>query len=209
MAEVPGRAFAGGILEEQVAAGQVRPWSAVNLTSSKTGLASWSVNDLARYLQSGFCLRAGVFGPMNDVIENSLKRLSTDDVHAMAVYLKGLAPVETGAAAVSGPTMQRGAKIYADHCQECHMASGRGGLFSAPPLAGSAVVQAADAASLINVILYGPVAPRDVSVGGWQTMKPYRDVLNDAQIAAVSSYVRGSWKNRAGPVTSAEVARQR
>ena len=89
------------------------------------------------------------------------------------------------------------------------MSSGRGGLFSAPPLAGSAVAQAQDPASLINVILYGAQAPKDVSFGGWQTMKPYRDVLSDAQIASVSNYVRGSWGNRAAPVQPTDVARQR
>ncbi len=40
-------------------------------------------------------------------------------------------------------------------------------------------------------------------------MKPYKDVLSDTDIAALSNYVRGSWKNRAGAVTPADVARQR
>jgi mono/diheme cytochrome c family protein len=89
------------------------------------------------------------------------------------------------------------------------MRSGRGGLFSSPPLSASAVVQAQDPASLINVILYGPDEPKDLSFGGWETMKPYKDVLSDAEIAAVSNYVRGSWNNHAGAVTAAQVARQR
>jgi mono/diheme cytochrome c family protein len=40
-------------------------------------------------------------------------------------------------------------------------------------------------------------------------MRPFKDLLNDAQIADVINYVRGSWGNRAPPVTAAEVARQR
>jgi alcohol dehydrogenase (quinone), cytochrome c subunit len=167
------------------------------------------VNDLTKYLKAGFCLRAGTFGPMNEVIDNSLKALSDADVHAMAVYLKSLPPVEPGGSVVADSDVQAGASIYGDHCQECHMRSGRGGLFSAPPLSASAVVQAQDPASLINVILYGPDEPKDLSFGGWETMKPYKDVLSDAQIAAVSNYVRGSWKNRASAVTPAQVARQR
>jgi mono/diheme cytochrome c family protein len=209
MAEKTSQAYAGGTLEEKVPAGQVRPWSAVNLTSAKSGLASWSVSDLARYLKTGFALRAGLFGPMNDVVDNSLKNLSVEDVHAMAVYLKSLPPQEASEAAPSPAAVQAGAKIYSDNCQECHMSSGRGGLFSAPPLAGSAVVQASDPASLINIILYGPDAPKDVSLGGWETMQPYKGDLSDAQIAAVSNYVRGSWKNHGSTVTAADVARQR
>jgi mono/diheme cytochrome c family protein len=209
MAEKAGEAYAGGSLDEAVPGGQIRSWSAVNLTSSQDGLTAWSVSDLAMYLKAGFSLRAGTFGPMNEVIDNSLRDLSSTDVHAMAVYLKSLLPVAAAGASVSGSAVQTGAKLYSDHCQECHMRSGRGGLFSAPPLSASAVVQAQDPASLINVILYGPEEPKDRSFGGWQTMQPYKDVLSDAQIAAVSNYVRGSWKNRAAAVTPAQVARQR
>ncbi len=209
MAEVASRAYSGGTLQETVQGGRVRPWSAVNLTSARTGLAAWSVDDLAKYLESGFCLRAGVFGPMSDVVDNSLRYLSTPDVHAVAVYLKSLPPLQSSEAPVPEAAVRAGAKIYSDHCQECHMSSGRGGLFSAPPLAASAVVQADDPASLINIILYGPDAPKDVSSGGWQTMMPYADDLNDVQIAAVSNYVRGSWNNRGSEVTPAEVAGQR
>jgi mono/diheme cytochrome c family protein len=40
-------------------------------------------------------------------------------------------------------------------------------------------------------------------------MQPYKGDLSDAQIAAVSNYVRGSWKNHGSTVTAADVARQR
>lgn len=209
LAEKTNAAFSGGTLNESVPGGQVRAWSAVNLTSSKGGLGSWSVNDLTRYLKSGFSPRAGTFGPMNEVIVNSLKNLTDADVHAMAVYLKSLPPVDSPEPTIADASIKAGAKLYSDHCQECHMASGRGGLFSAPPLAGSAVVQAQSPASLINVILYGPDQPKDIRFGGWETMKPYKNVLSDAEVAAVSNYVRGSWKNHGGEVTPAEVARQR
>jgi mono/diheme cytochrome c family protein len=181
----------------------------VNLTSSKTGLAAWSVDNLAKYLKTGVSPRAGVFGPMNDVVDNSLKNLSVEDVHAMAVYLKSLPPQEPNQASPSEAAVKAGAKIYSDHCAECHMASGRGGFLNSPPLAGSAVVQASDPASLINIIIYGPDEPKDISFGAWETMKPFKDVLSDADVASVSNYIRGTWKNRAGVVTAADVARQR
>jgi mono/diheme cytochrome c family protein len=209
LAEKTSAAFSGGTLNESVPGGQVRTWSAVNLTASKSGLAAWSVNDLSQYLKSGFSLRAGTFGPMNEVIDNSLKNLSAADVHAMAVYVKSLAPLDAQQPSITAASVKAGAKLYGDHCQECHMSSGHGGLFNAPPLAGSAVVQAQNPASLINVILYGADQPKDIHFGGWQSMKPYKDVLSDAEVAAVSNYVRGSWKNRAGTVTPAQVARQR
>ncbi len=209
MAEIASQAYSGGVLQEKVVGGQVHRWSGVNLTSAKTGLAAWSVDNLARYLKTGVSPRAGVFGPMNDVVDKSLRNLSVEDIHAMAIYLKSLPPRGSNAAAPAEAAVKSGAKIYGDHCEECHMSSGRGGFLSAPPLAGSAVVQANDPASLINIILYGPDEPKDISLGPWETMKPYKDVLSDAAVASVSNYVRGSWKNRASAVSPADVARQR
>jgi mono/diheme cytochrome c family protein len=209
MAETAAKAYAGGIMKDKVARGKIRDWSAVNLTSAKNGLAAWSVNDLAKYLQTGASARAGSFGPMNEVIVNSLMKLSTDDVRAMAVYLKSLPAQEFGGETVPLEPTQAGAAIYKDRCEKCHSASGRGGMFSGPPLAGSAVVQAEDPASLINIILYGPEVPKEVSLGAWETMQPYSELLTDSDVAAVSNYVRGSWGNRASAVKPAEVARQR
>jgi len=40
-------------------------------------------------------------------------------------------------------------------------------------------------------------------------MPPLGQRLDDAQVAAILSYVRGSWGNRIGPVSPEEVARIR
>ena len=209
MAEVAKQAYDGGTLQAEVATGVNRRWSAVNLTSSKQGLASWSVGELTQYLHGGMSLRAGSFGPMDEVIVNSLSRLKIEDVHAMAVYLKSLPAREEGGGAVSLGQVQAGAVIYKDRCEKCHSASGRGGMFSGPPVAGSAVVQTQDPASLINILVYGPGNPSGISFGAWETMPAYGNLLDDAQIAAVSNFLRGSWGNRARPVTKSEVAQQR
>jgi mono/diheme cytochrome c family protein len=89
------------------------------------------------------------------------------------------------------------------------MASGRGGFLTAPPLAGSAIVQAEDPSSLVNIILYGQGSPRNLPANAWEIMKAYADVLSDEQVAAISGYIRMSWKNRATPVTASQVAAQR
>src|SRR5581483_11235709 len=68
MAEVAERAYAGGAIMDEVAEGKVRRWSAVNLSSAKSGLGGWSVDGLASYLKTGVSDFAGTFGPMNDVI---------------------------------------------------------------------------------------------------------------------------------------------
>ena len=40
-------------------------------------------------------------------------------------------------------------------------------------------------------------------------MPPFRPLMSDEEVAAVVSYIRNSWGNRAGPVSPVEVDRYR
>ena len=190
---------------------KIRAWSGINLTQAKTGLGAWSVDDIASYLNKGFTAKhAGTWGPMTEVIVNSMRHLSVEDAKAMAVYIKSLPPREpAGGAAITEDQTKAGATVYKDRCAKCHMDSGRGGMFNGPPLVGSAIAQHADPASFINIILYGPDAPKEISTGQWETMKPFAEILTDAEVAAVANYVRSSWGNAGRPVQAADVAKQR
>lgn len=209
MAERAESRYAGGAIFEHVAPNKVRQWSAVNLTSSKQGLGSWSEKELAQYLRTGFSLRAGTFGPMNAVIIDSLQHLTPPDASAMAAYIKSLPAQDYTGEPVAADAIAQGASIYKERCEKCHGESGRGGMFSGPAVAGSAIAQSQDPSSLINLILYGQGKAPGVSFGRWEQMPAYESILNDAQIAAVSNYVRGSWGNRAPLVSAAQAAEQR
>ncbi|MDB6091166.1 MAG: Gluconate 2-dehydrogenase cytochrome c subunit [Gammaproteobacteria bacterium] len=203
------RARQGGSIREHVDGEKSRSWSAVNLTSSSAGLKSWSLDDLAKYLRTGFSPRAGTFGPMNKVIANSTSKLTAGDVRAVATYIKSLPQGGEAATPVTPELMAPGEAIYRDRCQKCHGASGRGGIFTGPPLAGSAIVQAEDPSSLINVILYGAGPSKGISLGAWETMRPYADVLGDSEIAAVANYLRGNWGHHASRVDADLVGKGR
>jgi mono/diheme cytochrome c family protein len=216
LAEAANAALSGGGLDDAVGDDRrIRHWSAVNLTGARQGLAAWSMDDLTRYLSAGYGPRAGMFGPMNEVFLNSLKPLAIEDLRAIALYLKSLPaleapPASTAAdAADAANAAKRGEGIYLEYCAKCHRASGRGGPLSGPPLAGSAIVQASDPASLINVILYGAETPAGATLGGWETMRPYATVLDDAAVAALTTYLRSGWENRATVVTAVDVKKQR
>lgn len=214
MAEESDKAYQGSNLREYVTADKVRDWAAVNLTSSADGLKTWSVDDLTKYLHTGFSLRGGVWGPMNEVVGNSTSKLTPEDARAMATYIKSL-PLKSlpeggeMPTPVSAEQAALGKAIYDARCEKCHGASGRGGMFSGPPLSGNPTVQSADPDSLINAILYGATPAEGINLGAWETMKPYADVLSDTDIANVANYVRGSWGNAAPPVDAARVAKQR
>ena len=211
LAEIADRAFAGGDFQDKVTDDKIRSWSAVNLTSSSTGIGSWSVGDIAKYLKTGFSQHGGAFGPMNDVIINSTRHLSADDLHAIATFLKNLPSQEPFVEAKPpADQLKAGEAIYHDRCEKCHLASGRGGLFNGPRLAGSAVVQAANPASLVNVILYGAHGPTVLGVfSGWETMNPYGSILSDDEIATLCNYIRNAWDNKGNTVTASDIGKQR
>jgi mono/diheme cytochrome c family protein len=196
----------------------VRAWSTANLTPARDGLAAWSIEDLVAYLETGHNSRAGAFGPMSEVVRNSTRYLTDADARAMAVYLKGLAPLPRAQALPPPAAMLRsGEVVYTTRCGDCHLASGLGvpaggttpHAKTAPPLAGNAALQAADPATLINVVLYG-AHERTVDEHSWPKMSGFELSvgLDDEQIAALCSYVRWSWGNHAAACDPASVARQ-
>jgi mono/diheme cytochrome c family protein len=204
------QALSGGTYNDKVEENKIRPWSAVNLTSAPDGLAAWSEDDLYSYLKTGHGGMGGTFGPMNEVITLSTSQLSESDVRSMAIYIKSLPPIERAPEhKMSDADFRAGELIYTIHCGTCHLPTGLGDPSIGPAVAGSAIVQAEDPASLINVIIYGAEVPAPAPPGAWKSMEAFGDKLDDDEIAKLSTYMRSNWGNRGGPVTEADVAKQR
>lgn len=195
--------------------GKLSEWSAPNLTSADSGLAIWTVDDITDYLKLGVSHRAGVFGPMNEVVLNSTRHLSRDDVRAMAVYLKSLpANAQDSGEPASADVMRAGSLQYDIHCGSCHLPTGEGSPEQGPPLIGSPVVLDANPASLINITLFGAQTPhispsREWEARQWIRMEPFENLMTDEQIAAALSFIRATWGHEAGAVTPEQVAAQR
>jgi mono/diheme cytochrome c family protein len=199
----------------------VRTWSTANLTPAMNGLGHWSLDEIAQYLEVGHNAHAGAFGPMIEVIANSTSHLTDSDRTAMAIYLKDL--VADSSDAVKPPPPEKtslGAAVYTARCGDCHQPTGlgmppvNGATKTAPPLAGNAAVQAASPATLINVILFGAhggtLAADPQAHWPWPKMSGFELSvgLDDDRIAALATYVRSAWGNRAAPVAASEVSMQ-
>jgi mono/diheme cytochrome c family protein len=212
LAERADAGMSGGLSLDEVESGKHRNWSAPNLTSAASGLARWSADELGKYLKTGHNRWAGTFGPMNEVIANSLRYLTDGDIAAMAVYIKSLAASgESPRQELSAEERAAGQMLYDKHCEECHLSSGRGGFRKAPPVAGSAIVQALDGASLINVILYGaqPATGLPASANAWEDMPGFRAKMTDVEVSQLANFLRATWSNRGGRIAPAAVASQR
>jgi mono/diheme cytochrome c family protein len=104
----------------------------------------------------------------------------------------------------SDPQMENGKKVYMKNCLACHMADGGGVPGLNPPLSKTDWVTG-DKKRLINVVLLGLNDPIIVNEDEYANPMPPLDYLSDQEIADVLTYVRGSFGNKATPISAAEV----
>ena len=182
-------------------------WVAPDLTANdRTGLGSWSADDVAEYLRTGRNAHAGAGGAMADVITYSTSLMSDADRHAMAVYLKSQAASPSAAKAQPDPgAMRRGAEIYSDACSSCHLENGVGQPRYFPPLGPNAMLQQADPIGLEHLILAGGRIGTSPSRPSPLSMPSFAWKLSDQEVADVSTYIRNSWGNQAAAVSVSDV----
>jgi mono/diheme cytochrome c family protein len=200
----------GGSSESQEFEGGMIPnqnWYAPSLTSNReAGLGNWDIKDIADLLQVGVSQRATVYGPMAEVVYNSLQYLSDDDATAMAVYLKSLpkrdaeSPPTSQARLVDPAKMELGRKVYEKQCMVCHGEEGKGFPPGLPPLAGNQSITMASPVNSIRMVLNGGYPPGTKKNPRPHGMPPFSHILNDDEVAAVVSYIRVAWNNSGTPV---------
>ncbi|MHC1480644.1 c-type cytochrome [Frateuria aurantia] len=205
-------------------AGSTQPidgWIATSLRGEqREGLGRWSQEQIKAFLQTGRNDHSAVFGGMSDVVKHSSQAMSDADLDAISAYLKTLPPANpadaafvpdaaAGKALWGGDDHAVGAATYIDSCAACHRTDGTGYQRVFPALGGNPVVMGADPASLIRIVLTGGTLGATSRAPSTFTMPAFGWRLNDAEVAAVVSFIRGSWGNHAGPVDAAQVAKVR
>ncbi|QDT11720.1 Cytochrome c-552 precursor [Planctomycetes bacterium K23_9] len=101
-----------------------------------------------------------------------------------------------------------GAQVYQreSHCSTCHLPNGKGSVNVYPPLADSPWVTGSEE-RLIKMALHGVWGKMTVNgktydpSRGVPPMTAFRSLLNDEELAAVLTFVRNTWGNKASPIS--------
>jgi len=195
-------------------------WYAPSLRGDmRTGLGTWSKEDIAEFLTHGHNRIGTTFGSMTEAVNNSTSYMSDSDINAIAAYLKSV-PAASAQQAVAyddgttatlrdRPTALPGGALYAGACASCHGLDAKGFTPYMPALIGNPVVLDHDPSSLINLMLNGsiPLVARDTPDA--YRMPQFRQQLSDQDIADVVTFIRNGWGNGATAVSAAQVAKLR
>lgn len=109
-----------------------------------------------------------------------------------------------------------GAEVYQreSHCATCHLTHGEGNANVYPSLVGSPWILGSEE-RLIKMALHGLWGKMTVNgktydpARGVPPMTAFRNLLKDEEVAAVLTFVRNTWGNKAAPVTAVSVKKVR
>ena len=185
-------------------------WYATSLTGEH-GARAWQTQHLVDFMKTGVSAEGAASGPMAEVVRESLQYLSDADLNAMAAYIKSLPQDTHRAEAQTAPgpehdaMLKLGANLYEKHCVDCHKADGSGDPPNFPPLAGNRALQVPLPVNPIRLLLHGGYPASTEGNPYPYGMPPFGNLLSDEEAAAVLTYVRNAWGNRASAVTSEQI----
>ncbi len=139
-------------------------------------------------------------------------KLSNAEIAAVLSYVRSAwtnnaPPVsEDQVALAAKPVMLSGGSIFAAKCTTCHQPNGQG-TATYPPLDGNPHVVASDPSEMIATIVNGRSGPLTLNGKAYNGKMPtWKGQLSNPEIAAVATYVRSAWSNKASGVTEQMVA---
>lgn len=190
MATEPARYLGGGQILAQ-------SWLAPNISSSKAdGVGGWPAQALFQFLyrDGSLGVTGSPYGPMKEVVDESLSRLPASDIQDIVAYIQTATPVQHTAMPPARATVDRdnGAALYASNCARCHGGNGEGVNNNFPNLAGNQSLWNGPPLNAISMIL-GGFEPWHADQSN---MPNFSQTLSDDQVAAIVNYINTSWGNR-------------
>ncbi|WP_034855426.1 c-type cytochrome [Ignatzschineria larvae DSM 13226] len=181
-------------------------FQAPNITPKGLAERGWTKADLKTYFKEGIAPQGSAFSDMYLVIKNSTQYLSESDIDAIATYLMGdkpLAPREIATKEVAAGAPGR--DLYLNMCAGCHNDDGLGKPNVAVSMIGNSTINNPDSHNLITAILEGLPWQTFPNYERFQSMPAFKNELTDEEIATLVNYLRTTYADLPGDVTSHEV----
>jgi mono/diheme cytochrome c family protein len=175
------------------------------------GLASrgWNATHLHAYISTGTSPQAVASDEMLKVVNLSTSRLDAVDLAAMTTYLLGDRPPPAVAVAPASDGPDAGRRHYLDLCSGCHGRDGEGVPNVAAALRGNSSVRDADPHNLVVAILDGLPEHDFPGLARMQDMPGFARELSDADVAALSTWLRARYGAQRASVEPAFVGELR
>jgi mono/diheme cytochrome c family protein len=193
-------------------------WRAYNITADPvSGLGKWSDSELIEYLRTGHAVGHGsAGGPMAEVVDVSLSKLTPADARAIATYLSSIPTIRTRdlpapKASPAGDNPERlqadvdprGKQIFEGACASCHGWSGVSLLTNYATLTGDRAINDPSAINAAQIVLSGE--HRRTS-DGVLLMPAFGAAYSDTEIAAVANYVTARLGAAPSHLTAKDIA---
>jgi mono/diheme cytochrome c family protein len=188
-----------------LAGAEVSGWHAYNLTSDPaSGLGEWTDAQLRQFLSLGHADDHGLAaGPMAEVVENSTRYLTAEDVQAVVAYLRDLPAQNSGykvpAAAPLTSLDTRGRLLFVQACTGCHLLDGEGRQSAWAALRGDHSARESSGTNVVQVLVQGSQIETDQ---GPMFMHSFVDGYSDDELAAIGNFVIGQFGLCQGTITS-------
>ncbi|CAH0993135.1 Cytochrome c6 [Sinobacterium norvegicum] len=174
-------------------------WHAPDISARELYEDRWDVKSLSDFLHTGHSDKGSAFGGMADVVKNSTSFMTRQDVEAMAGYLltgDGSNSIPPGTEQLQPTGFTEQAKqsemysLFTTTCGVCHGDDGKGRPPIAPTLLNNGIIMHSDPYNTIAVTIRGLEPSYLTEEKNFMPMVSFQNVLTDAQLSQLISYIR-------------------
>lgn len=201
------RNLAYALTDDHLAGNVIEGAYAPDLRADALVRRGWNRDDLSQFLHRGLSPQGVMTFRMFPVLSHSTSHLSSDDLDAISAYLMPQQPeTELLARPPAGALSPEGHALYTGLCAGCHGEDGRGQPHSSVRLDVNTTAMFDDPINLVRVIAEG-IPERDLAHGErMQAMPAFGDMLSDAEMAELVTYLRKRWGGQSANVSAEQVA---
>lgn len=173
-------------------------FAAPEITPAALASRGWDAATLRDYLATGTSTHAMAAGEMFKVVDLSTSRLGAADIAAMSIYLLGDAPPAPSPppAPHADEDDRRGRQLWYGLCAGCHGSDGQGVPYVVASMRDRSTLRERDPRNVVVAILDGLPARRFPGGERTQSMPGFGDELDDADVAALVSWLRHRYGGR-------------